>query len=970
MIKNYNIKVLLLVDDLYEKVADGGEVVYREIIKQSPDVDFYYFINNEHKEQKRPSNCFAIELLDCKNVFILQPLLLVDQHEKFVVNKLDKYMRSLCAYSHNLFFDIIEFPDYQRFGSYVPIILNKYHIFYKKIILAYHGSIAFTSGVNWFANTFLPKDTIRHEIDQYNTVDAVYGLKHGFIKKWPHMVERSLYTIDPLNFIFPHIENRKNVKSLPALYAVGRLERCKGNDLFIELLKSLNSLSYDNVIHLGSDLGIHGYPKTASEHLSDLASCRDIDYHYQPSVARHVLQDLYNNNIIVFALSRYDSFNLVTLEALFSGCPVVISSDCGICSYLDNCHPELPYIKFDLDDFYGSVVKVQYLIDHIWDYRRSISDYICKYDFSTIKPLDMELFYQQALATHSQDVNFYMNNLDYIVDMDTDSGIDLDIQDDDRNINHFVSVLSHHDICNEYSFLREVITLPDLYHHWNVLFDMAIHTDKMCYAKIHAIYNYEHYFLFRCNLWQKLSLLKQYTGYQEHALTYNLRLLRLCGQINQDLLPSTLSLIEANGIQNLHSPVFAMYGDDAQSCSNVLSYLRHTFTDNQFYNVKENDTLYEFITDHRSQSCYKVSIIVSLYNASNKLQTFLHSLLFHPLILNKDVEFIFIDSCSPTNEYKIYQDLQASHDIPSVYARTRQRETIQQAWNRAIALSSAPYLVFLGVDETLQRDALSVLSHHLDTHPYCDWVMSNSLITNVEDNGLYHSDNLYYNRADATPEHQYLETCYLSYVGGMYRKNIHDRFGYYDSSFKGAGDTEFKNRVFPHIQVDYINKTLGYFLNYNEQRTTESSLIEIEDTRAWYIHRTPGGICYAFDYKNIEVVENLLQHALSYRKSYCSDMSTDIEYSYYLSDYILRRKPHSPLALCVKNDLCYMLQGLRNIEYLKQYVPENKMMASLSHFFYNTKKIQQKHSSFLGKKLYYNIYNDNRYQQHSWNWKH
>ena len=42
-----------------------------------------------------------------------------------------------------------------------------------------------------------------------------------------------------------------------------------------------------------------------------------------------------------------------------------------------------------------------------------------------------------------------------------------------------------------------------------------------------------------------------------------------------------------------------------------------------------------------------------------------------------------------------------------------------------------------------------------------------------------------------------------------------------------------------------IPQTLGVFLNYPEERTTASPKAEIEDLRAWYLHRTVAGLASA-----------------------------------------------------------------------------------------------------------------------------
>jgi hypothetical protein len=248
----------------------------------------------------------------------------------------------------------------------------------------------------------------------------------------------------------------------------------------------------------------------------------------------------------------------------------------------------------------------------------------------------------------------------------------------------------------------------------------------------------------------------------------------------------------------------------------------------------------------------------------------------------------------------------------AVYARSAQRETIQAAWNRGIGLARAPYLVFLGVDETLYPETLGLLASELDRSPEVDWVMGDSLVTRVETNGLLKEDVMKYDRTGAGKDHAYLETCYLSWVGGMYRKSIHERFGYYDESFGAAGDTEFKNRILPHIRVKFIPRTLGLFLNYPEGNTTASPRAEIEDLRAWYIHRTVAGVRYAFADRPVSEAEKLLALSLGYRKSYCGHLSSDIDYAKALAEYLCRRG--SSLATTLIADLSWMQDSLCSLE--------------------------------------------------------
>jgi hypothetical protein len=203
----------------------------------------------------------------------------------------------------------------------------------------------------------------------------------------------------------------------------------------------------------------------------------------------------------------------------------------------------------------------------------------------------------------------------------------------------------------------------------------------------------------------------------------------------------------------------------------------------------------------------------------------------------------------------------------------------------------------------------------------------------------------------------------------MYRKSVHTRFGFYDETFRAAGDTEFKNRVLPFISVSFVPRTLGLFLNYPDDRTTASPRAEIEDTRAWYIHRTPGGIRYGFEQRSPEDVRRLLCMALGYRKSYSTRISSDVEYAKYLADYYLKEKPSRDVD-AVRGDLTSLLENLRSLEWAHSPTIPRSAGLSLARMLVRAKRLQRRHKKlFRGEaNPHYGIFNDNRYEQHSWLW--
>jgi glycosyltransferase involved in cell wall biosynthesis len=340
----------------------------------------------------------------------------------------------------------------------------------------------------------------------------------------------------------------------------------------------------------------------------------------------------------------------------------------------------------------------------------------------------------------------------------------------------------------------------------------------------------------------------------------------------------------------------AMYEDPAQApsrCRQILdaALAAHRRPPPRTYFVRSED--------RRHAEVPRVAVIASLYGAADKLPHFLHALRCQTLLSSRQMEVIFVDSGSPDDEYAALTRTLDDFSIPFLYVRTAARETIQTVWNHGISLARAPYLSFLGVDETVTPDALETLADVLDSDPAVDWVQGDSLLTEVDGHGRWSRDVKTYDRDGYTQNHVYLETCYLSWVGAMYRRSIHDRFGYYDGRFRAAGDTEFKGRILPFIKTRHVPKLLGLFNNYPDPRATGSPLAKLEDIRAWYLHRTPGGIRYAMESRDPCEVEKLLLLSLRYRKSYTNHWSTDFEYAAPVAAHLRELLPTSPLLSLV-----------------------------------------------------------------------
>ncbi|MGH7135022.1 MAG: hypothetical protein ACREHD_04735, partial [Pirellulales bacterium] len=192
--------------------------------------------------------------------------------------------------------------------------------------------------------------------------------------------------------------------------------------------------------------------------------------------------------------------------------------------------------------------------------------------------------------------------------------------------------------------------------------------------------------------------------------------------------------------------------------------------------------------------------------------------------------------------------------------------------------------------------------------------------------------------------------------------------GYYDASFAAAGDTEFKNRVLPFIRSKAIPQTLGVFWNYPDGQTTRSPRAEIEDLRAWYLHRTAGGVAYLLENSGVHETESLLLAALQYRKSYCRHISSDLEYASHVVQYLEQRWPESRTAR-LGEGIDALLRAYRDLDALPQISERAVSDAEHGVRLVEGRVTEQHRLSLAGFSPTYDVFRDNRHEQHNNPWR-
>ena len=227
-------------------------------------------------------------------------------------------------------------------------------------------------------------------------------------------------------------------------------------------------------------------------------------------------------------------------------------------------------------------------------------------------------------------------------------------------------------------------------------------------------------------------------------------------------------------------------------------------------------------------SSFKVSAIVSTYNSEKFIRGCLQDLVEQTLYKQGQLEIIVIDSGSQENEQSVVREFQAKY--PNiVYDRTSDRETLYAAWNRGIKMSRGVYITNANTDDRHRPDALEFMAKYLDENAEVSLVYADQLITSTA------NDTFAKTQAEKRwnwPAFDYSELERRCIIGPqpMWRKSLHEKYGYFRAEFTAAGDYEFWLRIGKSENIVHLPEILGLYCE-NPQGLEHSSPISQQETR-------------------------------------------------------------------------------------------------------------------------------------------
>ena len=671
-------KVLLIVTDLFIDTG-GGQSVYRKIVNELPDTTFYYFIKGESPTNNRPINARPIELKQPKDVKILND----SNNYSYSIEALQNaniFARSVSGMS----FDIVDFPDFNYFGNTLKIAFDKHQVNVGKFVLAMHGNVSNSIRLNWGYVGPKIENIIKLEKEQFILADGIYAISSRYRNQYLQFYNREVSLIDPLNFIeFKELETPIDeiTDAKPSIYCIGRMERLKGNDVFLNIIKFLNKDLYNHFYHLGGeDFSNNG--ESAKKTLNRYAENRGLENFYLQNMPQNDLFNFFNKSRALIILPvRFDTFNLVALEAIMNGCPIAISTNAGICDYLDEEYPFVPYIKFKNNDFFQSIKQMEDVLSNYDFYKQTLIDHVKAVRNSFVPNLKQELS------------NFYRNSMSKISET-SDSNYTFQY----REIN--------------FSMLRFLKNVGRLIFSQRVI----------------------------------LKLLKIKSDIFNHQYNKNVR----------------TEFIQLDNKFSLGQEVI-------------------------------NDTQGIFKSTGKTKPT--ISICLPLLSDNENIEVFIHSLMLISSFNTGRIELVLIDSTLDKKYFNYYEKLALSEDINVIYLHKLGLKD-GSARNFALGHLKGEFIIQSVSNQFFYPNSIDEIFNLFQENQTNEFVISDVLYCEFDQEMNFERDiKLLMGKENSNGANS------VSFIGAMYRKELHTKFGYFDESKFIYEQGDFINRLLVHKKV-------------------------------------------------------------------------------------------------------------------------------------------------------------------------
>jgi ADP-heptose:LPS heptosyltransferase/tetratricopeptide (TPR) repeat protein/glycosyltransferase involved in cell wall biosynthesis/GT2 family glycosyltransferase len=205
-----------------------------------------------------------------------------------------------------------------------------------------------------------------------------------------------------------------------------------------------------------------------------------------------------------------------------------------------------------------------------------------------------------------------------------------------------------------------------------------------------------------------------------------------------------------------------------------------------------------------------LTAVVSTYNAVDYIQGCLEDL--EKQTLADRMEVIVVDSASEQDEASTVKAFQRRH--PNIkYIRTPRRETVYQAWNRGIKFATGKYVSNANTDDRHRHDAFEQMVRVLEENDDIALVYADVIKTRTPNETFRRCTPTGMFRWHDWDRKTLLEKgCFIG-PQPVWRKDVHQEYGYFSEEFAVSADFEFWLRISQTHEFYHIPKPLGLYMD-------------------------------------------------------------------------------------------------------------------------------------------------------------
>jgi len=212
----------------------------------------------------------------------------------------------------------------------------------------------------------------------------------------------------------------------------------------------------------------------------------------------------------------------------------------------------------------------------------------------------------------------------------------------------------------------------------------------------------------------------------------------------------------------------------------------------------------------------KISLITSVYNAAEYIEELMEDITSQSIFEEK-CEWVILNANAEGDDVEEETIQRYIEKYPNniIYERLSEDPGIYETWNLAIQKATGEYITNVNCDDRKHPSSLERHAKELFASPEIDLVYADSLITDNPNETFIKNSSA--DRRYNFPEFSYdnLRMVNLPHNNPMWRRSMHDRYGYFDRKYRSAGDWEMWLRAASQGSIyKKINGPLGlYYFN-------------------------------------------------------------------------------------------------------------------------------------------------------------